>query len=240
MSPRPTYSYGEPNWDTVDRWLHLDPDDDGHVLMLNLMKYRARAEYVDGRDSDATGKEADDAYAPYESLAGVGATVAFFADVVEQAAGDPAWDRIAIVDYPTRASFFEMQQRRDFQTKYAHKEAGMEFSIIMGCVPPDGPAGATGATGAPGQDGDRLVLRVARRADPDRAPAPADATSPVAALAVDGVVLGDARTFDDVRFERLAAGRPLAGALGGEGTAEEFVMVVAPTVDRLTGSAPGR
>jgi hypothetical protein len=235
MSPRPTYSYGEPNWDTVERWLRLDPAEDGPVLMLNLMKYRAVARYSDGRSSDATGKQADDAYAPLESLAGVGATVAFFANVVEQASGDPTWDRVAIVNYPTRASFFEMQQRKDFQAKYTHKEAGMEFSIIMGCAPVDGAAAAT-----PDGDGDQLVLRVGRRADPGRAPAPPEGATPVVTLAVDGVVLGDARTFDDVSFERWAATRSLAEAIGGEGVAEEFVMVVAPTIDHLTGPDPGR
>ena len=40
MAARPTYSFGEPNWDTIGRWLHLDSADDGPVWMLNLMRYR--------------------------------------------------------------------------------------------------------------------------------------------------------------------------------------------------------
>ena len=39
---------------------------------LNLMKYRERAEYADGRESSISGMEADDEYAPHEHLRKVG------------------------------------------------------------------------------------------------------------------------------------------------------------------------
>ena len=44
-------------------------------------------------------------------------------------------DRIGIVDYPTRRAFFDMQRRDDFKAQHEHKEAGMEFTIVMGTEP---------------------------------------------------------------------------------------------------------
>ena len=36
------------------------PEADGPVWMVNLMKYRAKAEYADGRDAQISGRDADD------------------------------------------------------------------------------------------------------------------------------------------------------------------------------------
>ncbi len=228
VSDRPTYSFGEPNWDTVGRWLHLGPADDGPVWMLNLMKYRHVAAYPDGREATVSGKEADDAYAPLGPLAAVGAMVAFFGDVTDQTVGEPGWDRVAIVRYPTRISFFEMQERDDFKKQYVHKEAGMEFTIIMGCVlDADTPASAPAADA-----GDRLVMRVRRFAEDERPGEDPPGVVPVVRFAVDGVVLGDERVWDDVRFDRVTDDA-LSDLLSTEGVAEQVVCVVDPTIDRL-------
>src|SRR3954471_23044655 len=112
-------SYGTPNWEMIQRWFALAPEDDGPFWALNLMKYRPVAAYADtdpGLDTSAvSGKEADDAYSPLGPLAAVGAIVAFHGDVLDQPSGSPTWDRIGIVRYPSRAAFFAMQQRDDFK-----------------------------------------------------------------------------------------------------------------------------
>lgn len=112
-----------------------DPADDGPIWMINLMKYREIAAYGDGR-SDISGREADDRYMPIESLNAVGAKVVFLADVEDVLRGDgTAWDRIAVVKYPTRRSFIEMQTRPDFRRQHVHKDAGMERTIVAGGLP---------------------------------------------------------------------------------------------------------
>lgn len=112
------------------------PEDDGPVWMINLMRYKEIAEYADGRETALSGREADDAYSPLGPLAAIGAEVVFVADVVDQYQGDePKWDRIAVVKYPTRASFVAMQQRKDFQKAHEHKEAGMAETIVIGGQP---------------------------------------------------------------------------------------------------------
>ena len=95
------------------------------------------ADYADGRETTISGRQADDLYAPLDVLAEIGAEIVFAADVEQQLLGEsPIWDRVAIVKYPTRRSFIEMQSRPDFQDKHVHKEAGMEFTIVSR-LPPD-------------------------------------------------------------------------------------------------------
>ena len=79
------------------RWLHLAPEEDGRVWMLNLMKYKEVADYGDAGGPAISGREADDIYAPTDVLADLGATVPLFGDVTRQVADGVAWDRIAIV-----------------------------------------------------------------------------------------------------------------------------------------------
>lgn len=217
-------AYGQINFETAGRWLHLPAEEDGHVWMLNLMKYHQVAQYADGNAEGISGEAADDKYAPLGPLAAVGAVPAFLASVVEQPAGDPAWDRIGIIDYPSRAAFFAMQERDDFKQQHEHKEAGMEFTIVMGTEPV-----ATGPGTA--EDGD-LVLRVRRVADGGAAADP-EGVTPVAHFSVDGVILGDDRTWNDVRFDRV---RPetIPALSGIAGVDEQIITVLRrPAIDQL-------
>ncbi len=224
MNERPQPAYGVPNWEMLSRWMQLDPHDDGPFWALNLMKYHAVARYADSRDG-VSGREADDAYAPLGPLAAVGATVVLVGDVRDQALGDPAWDRVAIVRYPTRAAFFAMQERDDFKTQHVHKEAGMECTIVMSCLPIDSIAeGITEGS---------LVLVVGH----DAGVAPIPGATEIAHFSVEGVIVGDDRSFADLRFWRVAdpgVVDALVAALSvPEGTQ---VLVVDPTIDRLLAS----
>ena len=126
------YPFGKINTDTAGRWIQMPPEDDGAVWMLNLMKYKPVADYGDGTTSKISGREADDISAPTTVLADLGATVPLFGDVTHQVTDDVAWERIGIVRYPSRASFYATQTREDFQTQYVHKAAGMETTIVIG------------------------------------------------------------------------------------------------------------
>lgn len=231
MSPAPRYG-------TIDRDYGLrlattEPGDDGPIWMVNLMKYRAVAEYTDGRTSTISGREADDAYAPVDVLADIGAQVEFFGDVDQQLLGDDVvWDRIGVVRYPTRRAFIDMQSRNDFRDRHAHKEAGMERTIVIGCTPMDAlipPEGVTttawDAVEHPptDEDGPVMVLHVIRFHDAgaaERTPAEMEAYTSAAArvaarhggsvarwFAAEGTILGDGRPWHQVRFNRFPSKR---------------------------------
>jgi uncharacterized protein (DUF1330 family) len=224
-------STNRPRYGQVDREYGMrlattPPDDDGPVWMVNLMKYREVAQYEDGRASALSGKEADDEYAPLDSLAAVGAKPVFFGDVDQQLLGEvPVWDRIGVVKYPTRRSFIEMQSRPEFKTSHAHKDAGMEQTIVMGCQPmdvPTMPAGIESVDWADvphpptADDGPVMVLHVIRFEDAEAAhvtPTEMEAYTSAAAVsagrhggriagwfAVEGTIVGDGRSWHQVRF----------------------------------------
>ena len=222
------YPFGTINTETAGRWLHLAPEEDGAVWMLNLMKYKPVADYGEAGGPAISGKEADDIYAPTAVLADLGAVVPLFGDVTHQVTDDVAWERIGIVRYPNRASVFAMQNRDDFQKQYVHKEAGMETTIVMGCTPVS-TADPAGAGSGP------LVMRVRRFAEGATPAADPDGVVPVARFAVDGVILGDGRVWDDVCFDR-AEGPALEALAGTEGVAEQVVVVIQPLIEDVIGS----
>jgi hypothetical protein len=225
MADRLEYPFGTVDVETASRWMRLAPAEDSHVWMLNLMQYRTVADYGDAGGPDVSGREADDIYAPTAILDDLGATVPLFGDVTRQVADHVAWDRVGIVRYPSRASFFAMQDRDDFQRQYVHKKAGMQTTIVMGCVPVSVADPAAAGSGP-------LVMRVRRIAEgAEPGPDPAGVT-PVAHFVVDGVILGDGRRWDDVRFDRVEDG--VLEALAGEpDLADQVVVVIDPLLESL-------
>ncbi len=250
------------------------PEDDGPVWMVNLMKYREVAEYADGRESTISGREADDLYTPLGPLAAVGAELVFAGEVDQQLLGDsPIWDRVGVVKYPTRRAFIEMQSRPDFQELHAHKDAGMAETIIIGCQPievPSAPGGMQQPEWADvphpptDEDGPAMVIHVLKYNDaaagnitPEDMAAYQRAAGEVALphgvrisgwFAAEGTILGDGRTWDQVRFNlfpskaafmavvmdpaRLEAQK----ASREPAIADTYTMIVRPTIDRLAAS----
>lgn len=249
--------YGQPDFDYISRMAATPPDQDGPVFMVNLMKYREVADYTDGSGTTRSGREADDEYTPSAILRDIGAQIVFAADVERQLLGaSPKWDRIGIVKYPTRSSFLAMQRRSDFKEKHVHKDAGMEQTIVMSCLPialPEFPP----APEAEVAEGDRpfVMMHVLKYAEAGRDAMTGYAASagaaglalgvrPQAFLRVEGTVLGDGRQWDEVRFNRFPshavfdqlrsnpthqAGQPVRqGALE-----DTYTMMLIPTIDRL-------
>jgi len=219
--PIPSVRYGSIDHDYAARLATVAPEDDGPVWMINLMAYRPRAEYLDGRPTELTGRQADDRYAPFDSLAGVGAELVFVADVEAQLLGDsPQWDRIGVVRYPTRRAFLDMQARPDFQAQHVHKEAGMSETIILAGLPLDLPAlpeDAPGWSAVPhpptAEDGPVVVLHVLKFADDPSGGADMASYQQEAGrvavphgvrlagwFGVEGTVVGDGRSWDQARF----------------------------------------
>ncbi|MFP5322866.1 MAG: hypothetical protein ACLGIC_13620 [Acidimicrobiia bacterium] len=221
MSDTRTPGYGQVDRDYGLRLATTPPEDDGPIWMVNLMAYRERAVY-DGAESDVSGREADDRYAPVEVLADIGAQVAFVADVEDQLLGEsPRWDRVGIVRYPTRRSFIDMQSRDDFRAKHVHKEAGMAETIVAGCVPV-GPAPDAGLAGGV------VVLRATTGA----VPSPLAGARGSLLLDVEGTIVGDGRRFTHVAVDWCPSPPPLDDGA-------DYALILRPSVDRLAESVAG-
>ncbi len=269
-SPR----YGQVDREYGRRLATTPPDEDGPVWMVNLMKYRDVADYTDGRDTRISGREADDRYAPLGPLAAVGAEVVFVGDVEQQVLGaTPTWDRIGVVKYPTRHSFIAMQARPDFQALHVHKDAGMRETIVIGCRPlptpiPSADAPTPDWADVPHpptpDDGPVMVIHVIKFRAPDPArgtPQDMEAYARAAAavavpngariagwFAAEGTIVGDGRTWDQVRFNAFPSGAAFmavaadAARLDAQrqhrepAIADTYAMVVRPSIDRLASS----
>jgi hypothetical protein len=266
----PDISYGTIDQGYAEHFATIDPQDDGPIWMVNLMRYRERAVYADGRETDMTGKQADDTYAPLGPLATIGADLVFVSDVDQQLAGDDqTWDRIGVVRYPSRRAFLEMQMLPDYQELHVHKEAGMASTIIVGCQPAEMPelpedAPALDAVPHPStpDDGPVVILHLLRYHDGGRDEGLEVYQGDAARIAlphgvrisawldVEGTIVGDGRSWDEVRFHRFpsrAAFEAVAfdpDRIAAQMTsrdpvvADTYTMVLRPFLDRLAESIP--
>lgn len=212
--------YGQINREYGMKMFSMPPEEDGPIWMVNLMKYREKADYADGREADISGKEADDLYAPLGPLKAIGARPVFLADVDTQFLNDsPKWDRVGIVKYPSRRAFLEMQSRPDFKELHHHKEAGMAETIVCGCLPmpvPELPADAPSWDEVPhpptADDPYVVVIHVIKFKSPESRTEMATYSDHAGKVAVpngvrlaawtevEGTILGDGREWDQIRF----------------------------------------
>ncbi|GAB5502369.1 DUF1330 domain-containing protein [Pyruvatibacter sp.] len=110
-----------------------DPGPDGPIVMVNLLKFREKAAYADGSDSDLSGREA---YARYSAgvvplIAKHGGRLIFAGPVTFLTLGqvEDLWDQVALVEYPRRSSLFEMSTSEAYQKISHHRDAGLEGQL---------------------------------------------------------------------------------------------------------------
>jgi hypothetical protein len=259
----PAVRYGQIDPEYFERLATTPPEDDSPVWMINLMKYRDVADYQDGRASTISGREADDIYAPVGPISAVGGEIVFLADVEDQLLGDaPKWDRIAVVKYPTRRSFIEMQQRPDFLELHVHKEAGMEHTIVMGGLAmetptiPNAPDWADVPHPSTPEDGPVVVLHVIRFVDGgiDDMTSYQNHAGTVAVphgvrlagwFEVEGTIIGDGRVWDQARFNAFPSREAFMAVVFDPerlaaqhdhrepAMADTYTMILRPLIDNL-------
>ncbi|MCR9270057.1 MAG: DUF1330 domain-containing protein [Henriciella sp.] len=118
-----------------------EPGPKGPVFMINLLKFKDKAEYEDGRETDLTGREAYQLYGA--GVAGLipeyGGRFFFMADVTFLSLGqvEELWDEIAIAVYPDRNSLFRMSTSPEWQAISVHRAAGLKGQLNIETVVPD-------------------------------------------------------------------------------------------------------
>ena len=120
----------------------LEGDTDTPIFMVNLLKFREKAEYADGRSTDMTGAEA---YAIYANevqghLANVGGQAIFGGQVARLMLGEveDLWDMVAIAMYPSRKAMLTMIQNPDYQASETHRSAGLAGQLNIETKLPEG------------------------------------------------------------------------------------------------------
>ena len=120
----------------------LDPDAKGPIYMLNLLSFKEKAEYADGRETTLSGKEAYQIYAAGVSkvITQVGGHLGFGADIERLMLGEveTLWDQVAIAMYPSRAAMLEMIQMPEYAEISVHRTAGLAGQLNIETVAPVG------------------------------------------------------------------------------------------------------
>ena len=120
-----------------------DPGPEGPIYMVNLLKFKNRAEYPDRRETDLTGEQAYALYAEgvTKLLAEHGGAMTFAADVERLMLGtvEELWDKVAIAMYPSRAAMLQMMMSPAMQDIGIHRTAGLAGQLNIET------AGASGA-----------------------------------------------------------------------------------------------
>ena len=113
----------------------MEPVSEGPICMVNLLKFKEKAEYEDGRDTDLTGREA---YALYEEgvkklLQDIGGGIGFEGDVERLALGEveELWDVVALAVWPSRGAMFKVMQSPDMQAISVHRSAGLAGQLNL-------------------------------------------------------------------------------------------------------------
>ena len=107
----------------------FEGDINSPISMVNLLKFKEKAEYEDGRDNDLSGKEAYMIYAMevQEHLKKIGGEMVFGGEIIRLMLGEveDLWDSVAVARYPSRKAMLEMIMDPDYQESEKHRSAGL-------------------------------------------------------------------------------------------------------------------
>ena len=107
----------------------LEEGHDEPIFMVNLLKFKDRAEYPDKRESNLSGKEAFAIYSKevVGHLEKVGGKPIFGSEVTRLMLGEveDLWDQVAIAMYPNRKAMLKMISDPDYIKSAQHRVAGL-------------------------------------------------------------------------------------------------------------------
>jgi len=110
----------------------------GPLIMLNLLKFKEKAEYGDGREIHISGREAYSVYGSYmkKRLEADGGRFIFSADthLLVIGDGDLEWDAVGIVEYASLENFKEIVFSAEYLEVSVHREAGLEHQLLINCT----------------------------------------------------------------------------------------------------------
>jgi uncharacterized protein (DUF1330 family) len=104
--------------------------DEGPVVMLNLLEFKAQAEGEAGSGAEAYRRYGEFVVKMVEEQGG---RVLWQGRADQILIGDPAqsWDAVVLVEYPSRKAFIEMVTKPEYETAHEHRGAGLERTVVV-------------------------------------------------------------------------------------------------------------
>lgn len=117
-----------------------EPGGEGPIFMVNLLKFKEKAEYEDGRETELTGGQAYALYGQGVSklIENYGGAAVFGGQVTRLTYGfaEDLWDLVAIAQYPNRQAMLDMITSAEYQECAVHRTAGLEGQLNIETVIP--------------------------------------------------------------------------------------------------------
>jgi uncharacterized protein (DUF1330 family) len=115
----------------------------GPIVMVNLLKFKEKAEYPDGRATTLTGREAYMLYGEKMSafVTAKGGRIIFTGRIEALAIGEVGelWDVCALMEYPSAKAFVEIATSPEVQEFGVHRTAGLAGQLLLPCTTVDAP-----------------------------------------------------------------------------------------------------
>ncbi len=113
-------------------------DDGNPIYMVNLLKFRERAVYADGRETSLSGREAFDIYghAMTRMVLEAGGKFVFSGKVRGMLIGsvDDSWDQVAIMMYPSFKAMTAITSSPSYAEIHVHRDAGLDGQLLIETV----------------------------------------------------------------------------------------------------------
>jgi uncharacterized protein (DUF1330 family) len=103
----------------------------GPVVMLNLLKFKERADSGDVSGRESYNRYGRDVVPMVEKLGG---RILWHGKADQSLIGDEDWDAIALVEYPSRKAFLEMAMSQQMREVHGNREAGLERTVLIACT----------------------------------------------------------------------------------------------------------
>jgi uncharacterized protein (DUF1330 family) len=120
----------------------FDAPEDGPFVMVNLLKFKPRAEYADGSDAELSGASAYGRYgaAVTKLIEGLGGRIVYGGAVTSLMLGqvDELWDSVGLVEYPSMAAFQAMIASPEYAAITHHRTAGLAGQLNIRTRPGGG------------------------------------------------------------------------------------------------------
>ena len=102
------------------------------ISMVNLLKFKDKAEYPENHELRGTDMTGAEAYAIYGAavtkiVEGLGGEMRFFGHVQRLMLGEveELWDQVAIAKYPSRQAMVDMMMSEEYNAIHMHRDAGL-------------------------------------------------------------------------------------------------------------------
>jgi uncharacterized protein (DUF1330 family) len=125
----------EPSPGTLEQLL-AEANDESPLVMINLLRYRERADYPEGSDAaPCSGREAYQRYIALvlPILGEIGARVLWRGSVKHVVIGPEGekWDEAFLVEQPSRRALLNMVSRADYSRAAVHRTAALGDSRLI-------------------------------------------------------------------------------------------------------------